>query len=314
MTANFLAMPGVEAQVGRTFAEDEGGNGTNVVLLSDHLWRGQFNAGPNILGKAVNLDGVEQTVIGVLPPHFRFPDVQLEPDIYAPLGLIPTGAQTTKGLTLVCHWPVAARVSARQAQAEMLTFFLSRTKNYPAGFAHLAQGQEVTVEPLQRHVVGDNRKPLFILLTSVGLVLLIACANVANLQLARAASRRHETAINRVAGVWRKRIVRQLLVESLILSLLSAALGLLIAVVIPTFMIRHAQMPGVYERGQPLFANHANAGLAVWQIECFHQSGWLGTRLHCRDCIYDDCALGAPACNRRESHRPKERAAVCIAA
>ena len=248
LTANFLPMLGVEAQVGRTFSEDEDrGNGTNVVLLSDHLWRGQFDADPNIQGKTVNLDGVEETVIGVLPPHFRFPDVQLEPDIYAPLGLDPARSANDRRVTLMS---VIGRlrpgVSTQEAQAEMLTFFLSRTRNYPAGFAHLAQGQEVTVEPLQRHVVGDNRKPLLILLTSVGLVLLIACANVANLQLARAASRRHETAIRGALGASRTRIVRQLLVESLILSLLSAALGLLIAVVI-TFMIRHAQMPGVYE-------------------------------------------------------------------
>ena len=225
--ANFLPMLGVEAQIGRTFSDDEDkGDGSNVVLLSDHLWRGQFDANPNIQGKTVKLDGVEQMVIGVLPPYFRFPDVQLEPDIYAPLGLDPVRSANDKRVSLLS---VTGRlrpgISAQQAQAEMLTFFLARTKNYPAGFAHMAQGQEVAVEPLQRHIVGDNRKPILILLTSVGLVLLIACANVANLQLARAASRRHETAIRGALGASRTRIVRQFLVESLILSLFSAALG-----------------------------------------------------------------------------------------
>lgn len=244
VTANFLPMLGVEAQIGRTFSDGEDKrDGSNVVLLSDHLWRGQFDANPNIQGKTVKLDGKEQMVIGVLPPYFHFPDVQLEPDIYAPLGLDPARSANDKRVSLLS---VIGRlepgISAQQAQAEMLTFFLARTKNYPAGFAHMAQGQKVAVEPLERHIVGDNRKPLFILLTSVGLVLLIACANVANLQLARAASRRHETAIRGALGASRTRIVRQFLVESLILSLFSAALGLLIAFVI-SFMIRHAQVP-----------------------------------------------------------------------
>jgi putative ABC transport system permease protein len=245
VTANLLPMLGVEAQIGRTFVPDEDqGNGSNVVLLSDHLWRDQFDANPNIQGKTVKLDGVELIVIGVLPPHFRFPDVQLEPDIYAPLGLDPTRSATDKRVELLS---VIGRLrpgtSARQAQAEMLAFFLARTRDYPAGFAHMAQGQEAVVEPLQRHIVGDNRKPLLILLASVGLVLLIACANVANLQLARAASRRHETAIRGALGASRTRIVRQFLVESLMLSLFSAAFGLLIALVI-SFMIRHAQIAG----------------------------------------------------------------------
>jgi len=244
VTANFLPMLGVEAQIGRTFSDDEDkAGGSNVVVLSDRLWRGQFHADPSVQGKAVILDGVEQTVIGVLPPRFRFPDVQLEPDVYTPLGLETTGAVTDRRIFLLS---VIGRlrpgVSAQQAQAEMLTFFLARTQLYPVGFAHMAQGQEAAVAPLQQHIVGDNRKPLLILFASVGLVLLIACANVANLQLARAASRLQETAVRGALGASRTRIVRQFLIESLILSLFSAALGLLIAIAI-TALIRRLQMP-----------------------------------------------------------------------
>jgi predicted permease len=244
VTANFLPMLGVAAQIGRTFSGDEDkGGGSNVVVLSDRLWRGQFHADPHITGRAVILDGVEQSVIGVLPPRFRFPDVELEPDVYTPLGLEPERSVTDKRVFLLS---VLGRlrpgVSAHQAQSEMLTFFLARTQSYPAGFAHMAQGQEAAVEPLQRHIVGDNRKPLLILLASVGLVLLIACANVANLQLARAAQRQHETSVRGALGASRMRIARQFLVESLILSLFSAALGLLIAFVI-TSLVQRVQIP-----------------------------------------------------------------------
>jgi putative ABC transport system permease protein len=244
VTANFLPMLGAAAQIGRTFSdgEDKAG-GSNVVVLSDRLWRGQFHADPHIAGRVVILDGVEETVIGVLPPRFRFPDVQLEPDVYTPLGL-ETGANVTdrRIFLLSVIGRLRPGVSAQQAHAEMLTFFLARTQNYPAGFARMAQGQEAAVEPLQRHIVGDNRKPLLILLVSVGLVLLIACANVANLQLARAASRRHETAVRGALGASRTRLVRQFLIESLILSLFSAVLGLLIAVA-TTALLRSLQIP-----------------------------------------------------------------------
>jgi predicted permease len=244
VTANFLPMLGAAAQIGRSFSDDEDkAGGSNVVVLSDRLWRGQFHADPRIAGRAVVLDGVEETVIGVLPPRFRFPDVQLEPDVYTPLGLEATASVTDRRVFLLS---VIGRlrpgVSAQQAQSEMLSFFLARTQDYPAGFAHMAQGQEAAVEPLQRHIVGDNRKPLLILLASVGLVLLIACANVANLQLARAAQRQHETAVRGTLGASRMRLVRQFLIESLILSLFSAALGLLIACVL-TSLIRRLQIP-----------------------------------------------------------------------
>ncbi|MGP8175065.1 MAG: ABC transporter permease [Terracidiphilus sp.] len=166
VTANFLPMLGAAAQIGRTFSDDEDkAGGSNVVVLSNRLWRGQFHADPRIAGRAIVLDGVEQTVIGVLPPRFRFPDLQLEPDVYTPLGLEATASVTDRRVFLLS---VIGRlrpgVSAQQAQSEMLSFFMARTQNYPAGFAHMAQGQEAAVEPLQRHIVGDNRKPLLICL------------------------------------------------------------------------------------------------------------------------------------------------------
>jgi putative ABC transport system permease protein len=128
-----------------------------------------------------------------------------------------------------------------QAQAEMQAFFEARAQSYPAAFAGWTAGRQMIVEPLQRHLTGDDRKPLYILLVCVAAVLLIACANVANLQLARAVSRRHETALRGALGASRVRLIRQFLIESLILSSLAAALGLTIAAVV-TSLIRHAQI------------------------------------------------------------------------
>jgi putative ABC transport system permease protein len=130
-------------------------------------------------------------------------------------------------------------VSIEQAQAEIQTFFQARAKAYPAAMASFSDGRRMIVESLQRHLTGDDRKPLYILLVSVAAVLLIACANVANLQLARAVSRRHEIALRGALGASRMRLIRQFLVESLILSMLAAALGLMIAFVV-TSVVRHA--------------------------------------------------------------------------
>ena len=199
--------------------------------MSDHLWRNKFHADPDILGKAAILSGKEQTIVGVLPPRFIFPNLSVEPDYYAPA---PLESDTTVSVAKpVFGMRVIARLrsgaSLEQAQAEMQAFFQARAKGYPVEMAGFAKDRRMVVEPLQRHLTGDDRRPLFILMVSVAAVLLIACANVANLQLARAVSRRHETALRGALGASRLRLIRQFLVESLVLSLLAAALGLAIA-------------------------------------------------------------------------------------
>ncbi len=243
MTSNFLPLLGVQPQIGRFFtAAEDGSGGSDVVLLSDRLWRNQFHAAARILGATIRLDGTEKTIIGVLPPHFTFPDAESEPEVYEPLGLNPAASpadQRVMDVNVIGR--LRSGVSVQQAQAEMQTFFLARTKIYPAGFASIAQGQQAIVEPLQRHLTGDERKPLLILLTAVGAVLLIACANVANLQLARGLSRLHETALRGALGASRPRIVRQYLIESLILSLFATTVGLLIAVAVAS-LIQHTQI------------------------------------------------------------------------
>ncbi|MGB6686410.1 MAG: ABC transporter permease [Terracidiphilus sp.] len=242
VTANFLPMLGVVPQLGRNILpnEDRPG-GPAVVLLSDRLWQSQFHGDRGVVGKTVVLDGTAETIIGVLPPHFIFPDLDFEPDVFAPIDLDRDTSLSVYKPVLGINTIARLRegVSREQAQAEVQAFFEGRARNYPAAFASWVSGRKIIVEPLQRHLTGDDRKPLLILLASVAVVLLISCANVANLQLARAVSRRHETALRGAMGASRLRIVRQLLIESLLLSLLAAALGLAIAF-IGTSLIRSA--------------------------------------------------------------------------
>jgi predicted permease len=242
VTSNFFATIGVVPHLGRTFAlgEDRSG-GPPVIVLSDHLWRNKFHADPEILGKAAILNGKEQTIVGVLPSRFTFPNLSVEPDYYAPA---PLESDTTVSVAKpVFGMRVIARLrpgaSMEQAQAEMQAFSQARAKGYPVEMAPFARGRRMVVEPLQRHLTGDDRRPLLILMASVAAVLLIACANVANLQLARAVSRRHETALRGALGASRLRLIRQFLVESLVLSFLASAVGLAIAFVV-TSLIRQA--------------------------------------------------------------------------
>jgi predicted permease len=244
VTANFFPTLGVVPQLGRNFSPSEDwSGGPQVLLLSDRLWRNKFNADARIVGKAITLNGASYTVIGVLPRTFSFPSPYLEPDLY---GTAVLERDTTVSFTKQ-FWGIQAIARLRpgatveQAQAEMQAFFRARAQGYPAVLAGWAKTRGTTVETLQRHLTGDDRKPLYILLISVAAVLLISCVNVANLQLARAVSRRHETALRGALGASRLRLIRQFLVESLLLSSLAAVLGLAIAFFV-TSMIRHTGM------------------------------------------------------------------------
>jgi predicted permease len=241
VTANFFPTLGVVPQLGRNFSPSEDwSGGPQVLLLSDRLWRNKFNADARIVGKAITLNGASYTVIGVLPRTFSFPSPYLEPDLY---GSAVLERDTTVSFTKQ-FWGIQAIARLRpgatveQAQAEMQAFFQARAQGYPAVLADWAKTRRAKVETLQRHLTGDDRKPLYILLISVAAVLLISCVNVANLQLARAVSRQHETALRGALGASRLRLIRQFLVESLLLSSLAAVLGLAIAFFV-TSMIRH---------------------------------------------------------------------------
>jgi predicted permease len=252
ITVNLLPILHVTPAEGRNFlsSEDREG-GPAVALLSHRLWESEFNSNSSIIGGSITLGEKAWTVVGVLPAHFIFPDPAIEPDVYIPAGL---GASTSLATTEISFDAVQAigqlrdGASIQQAQAELRLFAENRVKGYAPLFAGWAEGRQMLVEPLHRYLTGDARGPLLILLACVGAVLLIACANVANLQLARTVAREHEVALRGALGAGRLRLIRQFLVESLTLAVMAAVLGLGVAEA-ATWLIRQGGMPGEFSSG-----------------------------------------------------------------
>jgi len=244
VTANFLPMLGVKPQLGRSFSDSEDRpGGPSVIILSNRFWQSQFGADPKVIGKSVAIDGREETVIGVMPRSFSFPNYGLEPDVYAPADIDrATSLSVNRGVMgIFTIGRLLSDISREQAQVELQTFLEARARTYPPAFGPLFNGRRAMVESLRRHLTGDDRQPLWILLAAVAGVLLIACSNVANLQLARALSSRHETAVRGALGASRIRLIRKSLVESLIVSLLAATIGIAIALLV-TALIHNAGM------------------------------------------------------------------------
>jgi putative ABC transport system permease protein len=225
ISSSFLDTLDVKPLFGRNFSlqEDQRG-GAPVVIISNDLWRNRFGGNPQALGKTVTLNGVDYTVIGILPPRFQFGDDRI--DVFTPLAqgdplmLDPRGAPAIFSIARL-----NSGVSMAQAQAEMSAIQDHLAQLYPDA----DKGLGASVVPLRQALVGDVSGTLLVLFGAVSLVLLIACANVANLLLARSVARTREFAIRASLGASRSRTIRQLLTESLLLSLGGAALGLIIA-------------------------------------------------------------------------------------
>ena len=256
VTENFLPMLNVTPKLGRVFSkgEDRPG-GPELIILSNRIWRSQFQADPQVIGKSITIDSKGETIIGVLPANFSFPNYGLEPDVYA---LADIDRDTTlspqKGVMgILTIGRLRPDVSAAKAQSEMQTFFEMRGRAYPPGFEFLSNNRQAVVESLRRHLTGDDRGPLWILLAAVTGVLLIACSNVANLQLARAVSSRHEYALRGALGASRFRLTRKSLVESLIVSVLATGIGLAIAMLVAALIHRaglNSISPTISYRGE----------------------------------------------------------------
>ena len=227
VSADYFAVLGVRPQLGRTFTpEEDTKGGPGAAILSHRLWVSRFNADPAVLGRVLQLDGQPHTVVGIMPASFDY--TKGGANIWVPLALGPSTRTQYGAHMLAAFARLRTGVTIEQGRAATLAAVLAVTRQIPA------RARPLSAYGLQLHRISDDlvrdyRPLLFILFGAVGFVLLIACGNVANLLLARGATRARELAIRSALGAGRGRLVRQLLTESLILSLAGAAAGLAIA-------------------------------------------------------------------------------------
>ncbi len=223
-SADFFKCWGVPILRGRGFApEDDAMNGPKVALISQDLWTRRFASDPQILGKTISLSGEPFTIIGVVEANPGMLEFGPATEVYVPFQLDPNSSDQGHYFQVVAR--LKPGVGVQQAQARLQTSAGEYRAKFPNG---LAPKGGFTVQAYREWAVGDVRSSLLILLGAVGLVLLIACANVANLLLVRATGRRREIAIRTAIGAGRGRVVRQLLTESVLLSATGGALGLLL--------------------------------------------------------------------------------------
>jgi putative ABC transport system permease protein len=233
VSANLFPLLGVQPVLGRGFlASEDAPEPSNVAVLSYELWQRRFGADPSIPGKSIRLRGLNYTVVGVLPPGFSVIEPGVE--VWTTLNFNINDPRVATGRSLTAIARLRSGVTFEQAVSEFDSMGASLEAAYPA----IDSGYRAVVRPLAEQIVGQTRQALLVLLAAVGLLLAIACANVANLLLARGATRHKEIALRAALGATRIRILLQLLSESVVLSLAGGALGVVLATVAVAMVAR----------------------------------------------------------------------------
>ena len=236
VSSTYFSVLGVHPQLGRLFGPEDNRPGIEeVVVISDALWKRRFGGAPDVIGRKLRIDADWYTVVGVAPRDFRHPGRSLRTDIemWAPSGYIaapfPAPPPRTAYFLRGAIGRLKPGLTVEQAQHRLDAFAAQIREQYPVDYPARG-GWAPTLIPLQQDLVGGVRATLLTILGAVGIVLLIACANIAGLLLARASARQRELAVRRALGSGRVRLARLLLTESLVLSICGGALGLLLAV------------------------------------------------------------------------------------
>lgn len=223
VSANYLRILGAEPQLGRLYTDQEDrAGGPLVALLSDHLWRTSFHADPAIVGKPITLDGKPYTVLGVMAPAFNYPTTV---EVWVPAAMSPAAFDNYDRTYVRILGKLKPGVSLAEAQRALNAVEAQVAAAHP----NTDRSKRVVLVPLREQLVGDIRKPLWLLMAAVSLVLLIACANTAGLSLARDAERQKEIAVRLALGATRLRLLRQFITESLVLAAIGGGVGIPLA-------------------------------------------------------------------------------------